>query len=83
MDACNPIEDAPPQKGVLKFFTDLDESLMEQLQRRFKDANFVKAAHGYGFSGELPSVSSRFLDPANGASVCSGAAIARGRRFDM
>ena len=35
IDATNPIEDAPPVNGVLKFFTNLDESLMERLQREF------------------------------------------------
>jgi len=43
IDACNPIEDAPPDKGVLRFFTNINESLMEQLQREFADVNFVKA----------------------------------------
>jgi predicted dinucleotide-binding enzyme len=43
IDACNPIEDAPPDKGVLRFFTNINESLMEQLQREFAGANFVKA----------------------------------------
>src|SRR5882672_8241239 len=33
IDATNPIADAPPQNGVLTFFTDLRESLMERLQR--------------------------------------------------
>src|SRR5262249_35598395 len=33
IDATNPIADAPPVNGVLKFFTNLDESLMERLQR--------------------------------------------------
>lgn len=51
IDATNPIADAPPVNGVLKFFTNLDESLMEQLQREFPDARFVKAFNsvGYGF----------------------------------
>ena len=35
MDACNPIADAPPVNGVLKFFTTLENSLMEQLQKEF------------------------------------------------
>src|SRR5579863_4275114 len=35
IDACNPIAEAPPTNGVLKFFTTLDESLMERLQREF------------------------------------------------
>ena len=43
LDATNPIADAPPQNGVLKFFTSLDQSLMEQLQAAFPDARFVKA----------------------------------------
>jgi len=48
IDAVNPIADAPPVNGVLKFFTNLDESLMEQLQREFPDARFVKAFNSVG-----------------------------------
>jgi predicted dinucleotide-binding enzyme len=48
MDACNPIADAPPVNGVLKFFTTLDESLMERLQRAFPKAHFVKAFNSVG-----------------------------------
>lgn len=48
IDATNPIADAPPVNGVLKFFTSLDESLMEQLQQAFPDANFVKAFNSVG-----------------------------------
>lgn len=43
IDTTNPIADAPPDNAVLKFFTNLDESLMERLQERFPDVNFVKA----------------------------------------
>jgi len=43
IDTTNPIADAPPDNGVLKFFTSLEESLMERLQVRFPDINFVKA----------------------------------------
>lgn len=43
IDATNPIADAPPQDGVLKFFTTLDSSLMEKLQADFPGANFVKS----------------------------------------
>src|SRR5688572_18603032 len=43
IDTCNPIADAPPENGVLKFFTDLNESLMERLQREFSGVRFVKA----------------------------------------
>ncbi|MBO0862711.1 MAG: NAD(P)-binding domain-containing protein [Chloracidobacterium sp.] len=48
IDATNPIADAPPVNGVLKFFTDLDESLMERLQREFEQARFVKAFSSVG-----------------------------------
>jgi hypothetical protein len=48
MDACNPIADAPPVNGVLKFFTALDDSLMERLQREFPKAHFVKVFNSVG-----------------------------------
>ena len=48
IDATNPIADAQPINGVLKFFTNLDESLMERLQREFADARFVKAFNSVG-----------------------------------
>ena len=43
IDTTNPIADAPPVNGVLKFFTSLDDSLMERLQKLAPDARFVKA----------------------------------------
>jgi predicted dinucleotide-binding enzyme len=48
IDATNPIAEAPPVNGVLKFFTNLDESLMERLQREFTGARFVKAFNSVG-----------------------------------
>jgi hypothetical protein len=48
IDAANPIADAPPVNGVLKFFTNHDESLMERLQREFGSARFVKAFNSVG-----------------------------------
>jgi predicted dinucleotide-binding enzyme len=48
IDATNPIADEPPINGVLKFFTSLDDSSMERLQREFGDANFVKAFNSVG-----------------------------------
>jgi predicted dinucleotide-binding enzyme len=48
IDATNPIADAPPVNGVLKFFTSLDDSLMERLQREFPRAHFVKAFNSVG-----------------------------------
>jgi predicted dinucleotide-binding enzyme len=48
IDACNPIADEAPANGVLKFFTNHDESLMEQLQREFIHARLVKAFNSVG-----------------------------------
>ncbi len=48
MDVTNPIADAPPVNGVLKFFTSLDESLLERLQKEFPKTNFVKAFNSVG-----------------------------------
>jgi predicted dinucleotide-binding enzyme len=64
IDATNPIADAPPVNGVLRFFTDLNESLMERLQREFSTSNFVKAFNSVGntcmvnprFKGGTPSM---------------------------
>ena len=48
IDTTNPIADAPPDHGVLEFFTSLEESLMERLQREFAAARFVKAFNSVG-----------------------------------
>jgi len=47
LDACNPISGAPVN-GVLPMFTSYTESLMEQLQKEFTDAKFVKAFNSVG-----------------------------------
>jgi predicted dinucleotide-binding enzyme len=48
IDATNPIADAPPVNGVLKFYTTLDESQLERLQKEFPAGNFVKAFNSVG-----------------------------------
>lgn len=48
IDATNPIADAAPVNGVLNFFTDINESLLERLQKAFPEANFVKAFNSVG-----------------------------------
>ena len=64
IDATNPISDLPPVNGVLRFFTNLDESLMERLQHEFANLHFVKAFNSVGsasmvnpqFKGGKPSM---------------------------
>jgi len=48
MDATNPIADAPPVNGVLKYFTTLDDSLMERLQKANPQVHFVKCFSSVG-----------------------------------
>lgn len=64
IDSTNPIADTPPDNGVLRFFTSLDDSLMERLQGEFPAASFVKAFNSVGhaqmfqpkFKGGKPSM---------------------------
>lgn len=55
MDTTNPIASAPPDHGVLRFFTTLDDSLMERLQRAHPDVRLVKAFSSVG--------NARMIDP--------------------
>lgn len=43
IDTTNPIAETPPENGVLKYFTTLENSLMERLQKAVPTASFVKA----------------------------------------
>lgn len=64
IDTTNPIAEAPPVNGVLKYFTNLDESLMEQLQSAYPKSNFVKCFSSVGntqmvnpnFAGARPTM---------------------------
>ena len=48
IDATNPIAKEPPENGVLKFFTTLNDSLMERIQLLIPQANIVKAFNSVG-----------------------------------
>jgi predicted dinucleotide-binding enzyme len=64
IDATNPIGTSAPINGVLQYFTDSKQSLMEILQDQVKDAHFVKAFNSVGsafmvepdFGGIKPSM---------------------------
>jgi 8-hydroxy-5-deazaflavin:NADPH oxidoreductase len=59
IDTTNPIADAPPENGVLTFFTELNLSLLERLQKEFPEIHFVKAFNSIG--------SSQMINPDFGA----------------
>ena len=73
-DTCNPIADAPPDKGVLPFFTTYNASLMEQLQRDFADANFVKAFNSVGAASMVNPV---FPDSEPTMFICGNSEAAK------
>lgn len=64
IDSTNPIAEAAPVNGVLQFFTKQNSSLMEELQSKYPQANFVKAFSCVGsalmvnpdFSGTKPTM---------------------------
>ena len=77
MDAMNPIADAPPQDGILPYFTDASQSLLERLQAIAPTARFVKAFNCVGsafmvdpaFPGGQPTMFIAGNDPAAKAAV--------------
>ncbi|HMF12977.1 MAG TPA: NAD(P)-binding domain-containing protein [Gemmataceae bacterium] len=74
IDATNPIADASPASGVLKFFTTLDESLMERLQREFPAAHFVKP---FNSVGHLFMVNPQFPDGPPTLFICGNDDVAK------
>jgi predicted dinucleotide-binding enzyme len=48
IDASNPIADAAPVHGVLQFYTGINDSQLERLQREFPELGFVKAFNSVG-----------------------------------
>ena len=48
VDVTNPLSDDAPVNGVLKFYTNLNESNMERLQKAYPKVRFVKAFNSVG-----------------------------------
>lgn len=65
LDTTNPIADKPPQDGLVQFFTTLNDSLLERLQKQAPEAKFVKAFSSVGaylmVDPKLPSKPSMFI----------------------
>jgi predicted dinucleotide-binding enzyme len=67
IDVTNPLAEAPAENGVLRYFTTLDESLMEQLQREFQEIRFVKA---FNSTGNALFVNPQFKDGPPTMFIC-------------
>lgn len=74
IDPTNPIADAPPENGVLKFFSTINHSLMEDLQAAYPSANFVKA---FSMIGGAHMVNPQF-DSTPTMFICGNNAAAKG-----
>jgi len=67
IDTTNPIAAGPPVNGVLKYFTSLDDSLMERLQARYPSAHFVKC---FSSVGNTKMVNPKFADGKPTMFIC-------------
>lgn len=74
IDATNPIADAPPVNGVLRFTTNLDEAMLERVQREFPGIRFVKAFNSVG-SGRM--VNPQFAGGRPTMFICGNDAAAK------
>jgi predicted dinucleotide-binding enzyme len=67
IDTTNPIAEVPPVQGVFQFFTERNDSLMQQLQRAVPGARFVKA---WSSVGSLHMVDPSFPDGKPTMFIC-------------
>lgn len=74
IDTTNPIAAAPPVNGVLSFFTSLDQSLMERLQKTFTEIRFVKA---FNSAGSARMVNPQFAGGRPTMFICGNDAAAK------
>src|SRR3546814_5240426 len=48
-DVCSSDLESAPSNGVVRYFTSLEDSLMERLQKEFQTTRFVKAFNSVGY----------------------------------
>ena len=80
IDTTNPIAEDPPENGVLKFFTSLDESLLERLQKLAPGVSFVKA---FSIVGNAFMVDPAFPEGKPTMFICGNNADARQQVTDI
>ncbi len=80
IDTTNPISDEPIANGVLHYFTSLEESLMERLQKSVPDAKFVKA---FSCAGNAFMYKPQFKDGMPTMFICGNDENAKKRVTDI
>ena len=73
IDTTNPIGGEPPDHGVIRYFTNANESLMERLQKKAPAASFVK---GFNSVGNVFMVNPKFETPPT-MFICGNNAAAK------
>jgi 8-hydroxy-5-deazaflavin:NADPH oxidoreductase len=73
IDATNPLGGEPPDNAVIRFFTNANESLMERLQKKAPQANFVKAFNSVG----APCMVNPKLETTPTMFICGNNAVAK------
>jgi hypothetical protein len=76
IDTTNPISDEPPVNGVLSFFTNMNFSLMERLQKQMPEAHFVKA---FSCVGNQFMVDPQFKEGKPSMFICGDSKGAKGQ----
>jgi 8-hydroxy-5-deazaflavin:NADPH oxidoreductase len=80
IDTTNPISDNPPDEGLISFFTNLNESLMEKLQLAAPETHFVKA---FNSVGNAYMVNPHFNDGKTVMFICGNDADAKNEAAEL
>jgi 8-hydroxy-5-deazaflavin:NADPH oxidoreductase len=81
IDTTNPMGTEPPDHGVLRYFTNANESLMERLQKKVPAARFVKAFNAIG-NAYMVDPDKKFDDPPS-MFICGNDAAAKQETIEL